>query len=258
MTKSVARALLCLLMVLGLLAIALLDNGAFLPTAGKAQIENDGGLQAQADGSAQENAPKYIALTFDDGPRAETTAVLLEGLQQRGVHATFFLIGEQIEGNEWLVRWMAESGHQVGSHTFTHLKLQGSGRDSILQEVNKTEVLLTNILGEGDYWLRPPYGLIDEAEKKLIKTPMIYWSVDPEDWKVLNADTVTECVCTHVQNGDIILLHDFYPTSVEAALRIVDRLQEEGYEFVTVKELFALNGTKPEPGKLYCNAWELR
>ena len=127
-----------------------------------------------------------------------------------------------------------------------------------LKEIQDTEAALGEILEGSGYWLRPPYGLIDEAEKKLIKTPMIYWSVDPEDWKVLNADTVTERVCTHVQNGDIILLHDFYPTSVEAALRIVDRLQEEGYEFVTVKELFALNGTKPEPGKLYCNAWELR
>ena len=97
-----------------------------------------------------------------------------------------------------------------------------------------------------------------EAGKKLVKTPMVYWSVDPEDWKVLDADKVSEHVCSHVQDGDIILLHDFYPTSVEAALRIVDRLQEEGYEFVTVEELLRLNGTKAEAGKLYRNAWEER
>ena len=75
---------------------------------------------------------------------------------------------------------------------------------------------------------------------------------------MLDADKVSEHVCSHVQDGDIILLHDFYPTSVEAALRIVDRLQEEGYEFVTVEELLRLNGTKAEAGKLYRNAWEER
>lgn len=200
--------------------------------------------------------PKYVALTFDDGPRAETTSVLLEGLQQRGIKATFFLIGEQIPGNEWLVQWMAENGHQIGSHTYTHLKIQGSNQDTILQEINKTEVLLKSILGEGEYWLRPPYGLIDEQQKKLIKTPMVYWSVDPEDWKTLDTAQIVEHVCSHVKNGDIILLHDFYPTSVEAALQIVDRLQKEGYEFVTVEELMRLNGTQPQAGKLYRNAWE--
>ena len=76
-----------------------------------------------------------------------------------------------IPDNEWLVQWIAENGHQIGSHTYTHLKIQGSNQDTILQEINKTEVLLKSILGEGEYWLRPPYGLIDEQQKKLIKTP---------------------------------------------------------------------------------------
>ena len=208
--------------------------------------------------SAEEGASKYLALTFDDGPRADTTAVLLEGLDQRGVKATFFLIGEQIPGNEWLVRWMAESGHQVGNHTFTHVKLQGSSKDTVLQEINKTEVLLTTVLGERDYWLRPPYGLIDDAEKTLVRTPMIYWSVDPEDWKYLDTERVTADVVSHAKDGDIILLHDFYPTSVQAALQIVDQLRSEGYEFVTVEELMRLKGTVPRAGKIYSSATEER
>ena len=213
---------------------------------------------APAQISAEEEAPKYIALTFDDGPRADTTAVLLEGLDQRGVKATFFLIGEQIQGNEWLVRWMAESGHQIGNHTYTHVKLQGSNKDTILQEINKTEVLLTNILGEKDYWLRPPYGLIDDKEKALVKTPMVYWSVDPEDWKLLDTEKVTAYVTGHVKDGDIVLLHDFYPTSVQAALQIVDKLQAQGYKFVTVEELMRLKGTVPQAGKIYSSATEER
>ena len=247
MPKELSRAALCLATILGLLVMMLTDGGEWI-------VETN----ASADISVEEEAPKYIALTFDDGPRAETTAVLLEGLEQRDVQATFFLIGEQIEGNEWLVRWMAEDGHQIGNHTFTHVKLQGSNKDTILQEINKTEVLLANILGEGDYWLRPPYGLIDDAGKALVETPMVYWSVDPEDWKLLDTDKVVAYVISHVQNGDIILLHDFYPTSVQAALQIVDKLQEQGYEFITVEELMRLNGTVPEAGKIYSNAWEER
>ena len=87
---------------------------------------------------------------------------------------------------------------------------------------------------------------------------MVHWSVDPEDWKVLDTDRVVEHVCSHVQDGDIILLHDFYPTSVEAALQIVDRLRGEGYEFVTVRELLTIKGTAAEAGKMYRNAWQER
>lgn len=247
MKKEWVPAALCSLMLVGAMALALLaESGTAAQTGGQSEV-----AEAQTE-------KKYIALTFDDGPRSDTTSVLLAGLEERGVKATFFLIGEQIEGNEWLLEWMAEDGHQVGSHTFTHLKLQESSSDTIVQEINKTETLLRSILGEGEYWLRPPYGLIDESRKSLIQTPMVYWSIDPEDWKVLDAEKVKEHVCTHAQNGDIVLLHDFYPTSVEAALAIVDRLQAEGFEFVTVAELLALNGTQAEAGKLYRNAWEER
>ena len=250
MSKELSRATLCLAALMAFLAIALTDGGgAVQPAAGQVTVE-------QAADEPEEE--KCVALTFDDGPRESTTSVLLEGLDQRGAKATFFLIGQQIEGNEWLVQWMASSGHQVGSHTYSHQKLQGCDKDTILQEINKTEVLLHHILGDGEYWLRPPYGLIDPAEKALIETPMVHWSVDPEDWKVLDTDQVVEHVCSHVQDGDIILLHDFYPTSVQAALQIVDRLQAEGYEFVTVKELLERKGTVPEAGKMYRNAWQER
>jgi peptidoglycan/xylan/chitin deacetylase (PgdA/CDA1 family) len=203
---------------------------------------------------AQDGTEKFVALTFDDGPRVETTSPLLDGLRARGVHATFFLIGEQIAGNEELIQTMAADGHQIGSHTFTHAKLQGSGADTVAQEIGKTEVLLESVLGEGDYWLRPPYGLIGERERAWVSTPMVYWSLDPEDWKLRDSEKVTEAVCSQVKSGDIILLHDFYPTSVEAALQIVDRLQAEGYEFLTVRELLSRSGITPEAGKLYVGA----
>lgn len=202
--------------------------------------------------------PKYIALTFDDGPRADTTGPLLDGLAQRGVSATFFLIGQQIQGNEALVLRMAAEGHQVGNHTYSHAMLIEESESRVIEEIRKTEVLLENLLGEGSYWLRPPYGLIDSARSSQVKTPMIYWTLDPEDWKLLDTRKVVDCVTTCVRPGDIVLLHDFYPTSVAAALDIIDILQEDGYTFVTVEELFAIEGVSPHSGVLYVSPQQVR
>ena len=201
---------------------------------------------------------KYVALTFDDGPRADTTAPLLDGLASRGASATFFLIGEQIPGNEGLIRRMAREGHQIGNHTYSHVILEESADNALVEEIHKTEVLLEEILGPGDYWLRPPYGMVDRKRVDLIRTPMIFWSLDPEDWKILDAEQVAQAVISDVQPGDIVLLHDFYPTSVEAALQIIDALKPRGYVFVTVEELFRICGTEPVLGELYCTATTVR
>ena len=206
------------------------------------------------------NSDKKIALTFDDGPRWETTEKLLDGLQQRGVQATFFVIGTQIGcvGNESMLLRMKEEGHQIGNHTYSHVRLQTAGRETVLEEIQKNEVILREILGEGEYWLRPPYGMIGQNQTDLVKTPMIYWSLDPEDWKLLDAGKVSDLVVEKVQDGDIVLLHDFYPSSVEAALQIIDRLQPEGYVFVTVEELFRIKGIVPEAGTLYASPGQVR
>ena len=105
--------------------------------------------------------PPLVALTFDDGPRSSTTGPLLDGLELREVPATFFLVGSRIPGNEDLVRRMAVEGHQIGIHTYDHVKLKGLSRQDFDLQVGKTRVLITRLVGEGNYWLRPPYGLID-------------------------------------------------------------------------------------------------
>ena len=208
----------------------------------------------QADGGAEIPSEKLIAITFDDGPRRDTTERLLNGLAERDASATFFLIGKQIAGNEDLVERMAAEGHQVGSHTWNHVRLLGVSRDILREEVDRTQAALEALLGEGDYWLRPPYGAVDETDRRLISVPMIKWSVDPRDWELLDAEQVTAAVLEHAGPGQIILLHDIYPTSVDAALAVVDVLQGQGYRFVTVAELLESGGIDPEPGVLYCSA----
>ena len=213
-----------------------------------------GAPAAEAGGDAEIPAEKYIAITFDDGPRRETTERLLDGLRERGAKATFFLIGRQIAGNEDLVERMAAEGHQVGSHTWNHARLLGVSQETLQDEVGRTQAALQHLLGDGEYWLRPPYGAVDEADRELIQVPMIKWSIDPRDWECLDAGQVTAAVLQDARPGQIILLHDIYPSSVDAALAIVDALQGEGYQFLTVAQLLESGGIQPEAGVLYCSA----
>ena len=209
-----------------------------------------GGEAMPADGGAEIPAgEKYVALTFDDGPRRGTTERLLDGLKERGAKATFFLIGRQVEDNAGLVTRMAEEGHQIGNHTWSHQRLDGILPDEAAQEVARTEAALEALLGGGEYWLRPPYGQVAEGVE--LGVPMVKWCVDPRDWESRDAEKVTRAILDCVEPNSIILLHDIYSTSVDAALRVVDRLQEEGYWFVTVEELLWLNGVKPEAGRMY-------
>lgn len=231
----------------GLAVVAACFALALGPGGGQ-EIRSAGG---GADVEIPEGEPPLVALTFDDGPRNTTTGRLLEGLALREVPATFFLVGERIAGSEELIQNMAQAGHQVGIHTYDHVMITDLSRKDYNIQVGKTRDLLTEILGTGDYWLRPPYGIVDHSVMKWEDGPLILWSVDPEDWKDKNADRITEAVVERVRDGDIILMHDIYDSSVDAALRVVDRLLEQGYCFVTVEQLMALRGTAPAAGRLY-------
>ena len=195
--------------------------------------------------------PKLIALTFDDGPRRSTTTALLDGLAQRGVKATFFLIGAQLEHNEDLIRRMDAEGHQIGIHTYDHVALTGLSKADFDAQVALTRQKLMAILGHDGFLLRPPYGAVDDAVRKNAGCPIILWSIDPEDWGDQNAAREIEHVVANAKDGSIILLHDIFPPSVEAALAIVDRLHAQGYLFVTVEELFRIKGVDVQDGVLY-------
>lgn len=209
------------------------------------------GTAVETSGEAELSQKVYAALTFDDGPSADTTPRLLDGLKERGAKATFFLIGEKIEENQDLVLRMRREGHQVGNHTWNHTSLQGLNANDVINEIQQTDTALCDLLGEGEYWVRPPYGLLNDEQLSLFSVPLVHWSVDSEDWKFRDTAKDVESVLSQVKPNAIILMHDIYNASVDAALQIIDTLQEQGYEFVTVEELLALNGTAAETGILY-------
>ena len=227
--------------IIFLLAAVLLLGSVAAP---ETVIPTNSPVEIPADG-------KYIALTFDDGPKADTTARLLDGLRDRGAKATFFLVGKQIEPNAALVKRMKAEGHQIGNHTWDHLKLQGASPSAVLEEVSKTDAELRSLLGNDEYWARPPFGQIDQCQETLFTVPLVKWSVDTWDWKLKNADKDVAAVLEQVKSGDIILMHDTVPESVDAALQIIDVLQVKGYEFVTVKELLEKNEVTPQPCVMY-------
>jgi peptidoglycan/xylan/chitin deacetylase (PgdA/CDA1 family) len=208
-----------------------------------------------ADAQVLVEEPPLIALTFDDGPRPATTAQLLDGLSQRGVQATFFLIGEQLPGNEDLVRRMAQEGHQIGIHTYDHVMLTGLNRADFDAQVDRTRQLLCSILGYDDFVLRPPYGLYDEGVLAMADCPIILWSIDPEDWGDKDTQREVTQIVQEARDGSIILLHDIYPTSVDAALQVIDQLHQQGFLFVTIDELFAARGVELQPGQVYRSAY---
>ncbi len=180
---------------------------------------------------------KKVAITFDDGPNPDYTADLLKGLKERGVTATFFLLGKEVELYPELVKQMHEEGHLVATHSYEHVNLCNLSDEAAIEQVVKTNEAIAAITGENPEFIRPPFGC---WKKNLdYKTTMIevLWDIDPLDWKTSNAEVVVQRVLKKVKDGDIILLHDASESSVNAALQIIDALQKEGYLFVTVDEL---------------------
>ena len=209
------------------------------------------GETEEAMGQATILAGPYVALTFDDGPSAVTTPVLLDGLAQRGVHATFFVIGENVEGNELLLQRIEGEGHQVGLHTYHHKSLDQLNSTDFYNEVDRLRETLTALLGREDFMLRPPYGMMNTATQARAAAPIVLWSVDPEDWSDRDTARQVSAILDDVHDGDIILLHDIYAASVDTALQVVDALMAKGFHFVTVEELFAIRGKTPEDGTVY-------
>ena len=181
-------------------------------------------------------APK-IALTFDDGPSAAWTPALLDGLKERGVKATFFLIGENADKNPEIVKRMAEEGHLIGNHTYHHVELTKVTEKEARSELADTSAAIVRITGKEPEYMRPPFGAWQRKLEQEIRMLPVLWTIDPLDWTTENQDEIVNKVVTEAEENDIILLHDCYKSSVEAGLRIVDILQEEGFVFVTVDEL---------------------
>ena len=196
------------------------------------------------------NENKLIALTFDDGPNYNTNKVL-DVLEKYNITATFFVLGSKIKGNEYILKRIVNSGHQIGNHTFNHLLLTRYDEETVLEEIKSTSDLIFEVTGTYPSLFRPSYGSVNSKIKKVSECPIIIWDIDTLDWKYHNSDRIAKRVINKARDGDIVLMHDVYSATANSLNVIIPKLQEKGYTFVTVSELFYYKGVELEKGKVY-------
>lgn len=187
--------------------------------------------------SAKTAYKNKVAITFDDGPNPEYTVELLEGLQKRGVKATFFVLGAEVEKYPDIVKKIDDGGHLIGVHSYEHVNFGQIGDEAAIEQIEKTQEAIHNVTGKYAGYIRPPYGCWKKSLDVEVPLIEVLWDIDPLDWATKDADTVVQRILKGVPEGSIILLHDASQSSVQAAFSVIDILQQENYEFVTVEDL---------------------
>lgn len=191
------------------------------------------------------NEKKAIAITFDDGPVAEITPVILEILQESQVKATFFCVGKKILGNETLLRRIVNEGHLVGNHTFSHSLWFGFySAKKLIHELTQTEELMVATTGQRVNFFRPPYGitnpLIGTAVDKL-NYVVIGWSIRSLDTLLKNEQKILNRVTRHLKSGDIILFHDTHPRIITILREFLKYTSDHGFTVVGLNELLQMD-----------------
>ena len=187
--------------------------------------------------SAKTADKNKVAITFDDGPNPEYTVELLEGLQKRGVKATFFVLGAEVEKYPDIVKKIDDGGHLIGVHSYEHVNFGQIGDEAAIEQIEKTQEAIHNVTGKYAGYIRPPYGCWKKSLDVEVPLIEVLWDIDPLDWATKDADTVVQRILKGVTEGSIIVLHDASQSSVQAAFSVIDILQQENYEFVTVEDL---------------------
>lgn len=226
--------------------------------AADAAAQQAAAQQAAAEAAAQQSGGRTIdpskpmvALTFDDGPQTSVGNRIMDCLAQYGGRATFFMVGERVASRKTEVQRMVREGHEVANHTMNHKYLQKLGAAEIKAQVTKCNDAIEAACGVRPKLLRLPGGNHNSTVVANTHMPMIQWNIDTLDWKTKNADKTVAAVLDHVKDGDIVLMHELYSQSGDAALRIIPELHRRGFQMVTVSEMAAAKGHTLQAGKLY-------
>ena len=193
---------------------------------------------------------KFIALTYDDGPSIYTS-YLLDALEEHNAKATFFIIGNRAVTFRDTIKRMDALNMEISSHTFNHDLLTKLDQTGILDTMNKTDEVLIEIIGHGADLMRPVEGAVNDLAQATLNKPIIRWDVDTLDWKLKDTQAIVDHVLENVKDGCVILMHDIYPTTIEASKILIPKLQEMGYQLVTIPELAEIRGIELKPGEIY-------
>lgn len=205
----------------------------------------DAGAPAETASSTVDPSKPMIALTFDDGPRASVTNRILDSLSQYGGRATFFMVGTNVPHNGDVIRRMVAQGCEVANHTNDHKYISKLSSDGIVSQVSAVNQKVAAVCGVSPVVMRPPGGYVDAHSLSVLGSmgmPAIMWSIDTRDWQHRNAQRTINNVLSQVKDGDIILMHDIYDATADAAVVLIPELTARGYQLVTVSELAAARG----------------
>ena len=194
---------------------------------------------------------KLIAFTFDDGPSYIGTNKLLDNLDKYNARVTFFVLGSRVENYKDTLTKAYKMGNTIGNHTYSHSNLLKLDNYSVMDEIKKTNETIKNITGSETIYLRPPYGNINSDIKNISNMYTTLWDLDTEDWKNKDKDRIADYIVSNAHDGSIVLLHDLYETSVDGALLAMERLEKEGYAFVTIDEMIKIKDIQLDINKNY-------
>lgn len=183
---------------------------------------------------------KYVALTFDDGPGYQSTQRILNTLAKYDAKATWFVLGSRAEGNPSMLKAIANAGHEINNHSYSHANLVELNSSSVVHEIESTNSIIQSIIGQTPRYLRPPYGSYNDFVATQMNIAL--WNVDSLDWKLKNGQAAFQQVTTTLSENPIILFHDIYDTSADAIDLLVPYLAENGYTFITYSQMMSLGG----------------
>lgn len=202
-------------------------------------------------GYAYDKNKKTIALTFDDGPNGSRTNEILNILEDNKAHATFFMVGNRMASGASTILNVLNHNCEIGSHSYNHTSMKRQKLEEVIADETKTEEIYKSITGRDLIYTRPPYGAVNNEIKAALTNYIINWNIDPEDWLYRDSERVVNHILEHAGDGDIILLHDSYDSTVEAVRELLPKLYLQGYQVVSVGELANLTGNNLELNTIY-------
>ena len=237
------------------------DSGTPAPTATPIPVDpNDTGIwENNADISWIDTSKPMIAFTFDDGPigtsDSATSIRIQNALAASGQHATFFYWGNRINSsNEAEIKRAFDMGFEIGNHTYSHTDLATLTPEKMLADVAKCAEKLTAITGLEHFLIRPPYLSVNQAMRNTLREPMINCSIDSKDWNGATTEDIINTITSQKRDGAIVLMHENYKSTAEAMEILIPQLVAEGWQIVSVSELFKAKGQELKDGQAYNNA----
>ncbi len=195
---------------------------------------------------------KSIAFTFDDGP-STYDLYIIDALVASHSKATFYMVGNRMKNFPSSIEKMVATGMEMGNHTYDHASLTSLGDAQVKEQITKTNAIFNEMTGRNLTSLRPSYGNVDKRIRLQVGLPVVLWSIDTLDWKSRNADKVYEAIISEAKDGDIVLMHSLYPSTLEAVRKVLPELYKMGFQVVSVEQLAKLKGYNLTPGTTIWN-----